>query len=377
MPAFKWQRRPTKHFGEVAVPIADVELQGIDGRFRAFSLQVDSGAVVSLLRRSVGELLGINVAEGREITLSSVGGASTGAFVHSLAARFSETMVGPVEFAIADNETVPNLLGRRGVFDQLQVDFDSTLEATTVLNRWLDPGQLRLWDVLNATSERMATAWAANPLPEPGDEAVGQLVRRGEQLVATAAGLMKLHRTFEGPLLVRALFEASLQVEHILQSPAERGRLFLDFAKVSRFQYTRRIAENPYGPMGRRIASSPLRAAGELRNKAEYESVAARFERRNKTLWDKWYCMSLAELAERLEKRGEYDLWYKFASGWAHGDPFATERAKPYAGSGIPTLFQVCLHFFGRMLYHAADAKKILLEAEHFELLKACLQRLD
>jgi hypothetical protein len=87
--------------------------------------------------------------------------------------------------------------------------------------------------------------------------------------------------------------------------------------------------------------------------------------------------MSFADLTEKLGKRGEYDIWYKFASGWAHGDPFSTERIRPYPGTGIPTLFYQCLRLYGRMLYQIAELKKIMLGAEQFELLRACLQQAD
>ena len=43
MPVYSWRRRPTKHFGEVCVPYAEVELKQADGRFQAFALQIDSG----------------------------------------------------------------------------------------------------------------------------------------------------------------------------------------------------------------------------------------------------------------------------------------------------------------------------------------------
>ncbi len=60
MPVYSWRRRPTKHFGDVWVPYAEVEIQKTDKQFQAFALQVDSGAVVSLLRRSVADVLETN-----------------------------------------------------------------------------------------------------------------------------------------------------------------------------------------------------------------------------------------------------------------------------------------------------------------------------
>lgn len=52
MAVYKWRLRHTEHFGDVWFPIAHVELWSRDHGFEAFAFQVDSGAIVSLLRRS-------------------------------------------------------------------------------------------------------------------------------------------------------------------------------------------------------------------------------------------------------------------------------------------------------------------------------------
>ncbi|MFH1110579.1 MAG: DUF5677 domain-containing protein [Planctomycetota bacterium] len=377
MPVYKWQRRPTTHFGEVWFPIAQVELQTSQGRSRGFALQIDSGAVVSLLRRSTADLLGITLESGRRIALTSVGNATTGAYVHAIRTRFNEGLACDVRFAIADTEEVPNLLGRLDVFDSLQVYFDATLQVTTVAPVWLDAANKRLWDVVADASEHIASRWRDNPLPAPGDEAAGQLLRRGEQLFATAAGLMRLPCTWEAPLVVRALFEVSLQFEYLIQSPAQRGQLYLDYAKVTRYERVQRIVENAHGLIGQRIANSPLRAEGEIRNKQDYDSVERNYRKGKGGHWHTWHCKSVAQLASELGRRGEYDVWYSSAAGWSHGDLFATQSVSLYPGSGVEQLFQACLQFFGRMLYSVIEAKRMIIAAEPFELLRACLQNMD
>ena len=138
MGVHKWRRRPTKYFGDVHVPFAHVQVRSSDGRFQSFALQVDSGAVVSLFRRSVADLLGIKLEEGRRIKLASVGGGETVAYVHELQMRFPNWQPWAVPFAIAETETVPNLLGRLGVFDRLQVCFDGMLRETRITSSCLD-----------------------------------------------------------------------------------------------------------------------------------------------------------------------------------------------------------------------------------------------
>lgn len=56
MSIHKWRRLPTKYFGEVWVPFAHIQLEDSTGKLHALSLQIDSGAVVSLLSRSVAKL---------------------------------------------------------------------------------------------------------------------------------------------------------------------------------------------------------------------------------------------------------------------------------------------------------------------------------
>ncbi len=84
MGVHKWRKRPSRYFGDVWVPFAHIELGRTDGKFQAFALQIDSGAVVSLLRKSVADLLGVELESGRHIEVTSVGGGKTVVYVHEL-----------------------------------------------------------------------------------------------------------------------------------------------------------------------------------------------------------------------------------------------------------------------------------------------------
>ena len=132
MPVYKWQRRTTEHFGLVWFPIVRFELETRQGRFRPLALQIDSGAVVSLLRRSSADLLGVSLESGKRIELTSVGDTKTGAYVHNVRTRFNESFTRDVRFAIAETEDVPNLLGRLDVFDFLRIVFDPVNHETQV-----------------------------------------------------------------------------------------------------------------------------------------------------------------------------------------------------------------------------------------------------
>lgn len=132
MAAFKWLFRPTRFFGDVPLPMANVGILGTTGIFHQFAFQIDSGAVVSLLRRSSAELLGVVLESGRRVELGSVGGATINAYVHELETRFDEHTLISIPYAIADTEFVPNLLGRHEVLSRLQIHFDPTRQETRV-----------------------------------------------------------------------------------------------------------------------------------------------------------------------------------------------------------------------------------------------------
>ena len=138
MAAHKWRQRHTDQFGDVWFPIALVELWCRDNGFETFAFQVDSGAIVSLLRRSATDELGIELTEGQPISLSGVGGARTSAYLHEIRTRFDDNVELNVPYAIAESNEVPNLLGRRGVFDRLQIEFDPRLRVTRIMAPQLD-----------------------------------------------------------------------------------------------------------------------------------------------------------------------------------------------------------------------------------------------
>jgi hypothetical protein len=100
MPVFAWRNEPTRHFGEQPVPFASVGIKDPNERWRTFSLIVDSGAVVSLLCRSVGDLLHIPIESGQRVTVTGVGRRENEVFVHKLVARIGEGPELPTRFAV-------------------------------------------------------------------------------------------------------------------------------------------------------------------------------------------------------------------------------------------------------------------------------------
>ncbi len=367
MPVYSWRRRSTKHFGAVWVPYAEVEIQGQDNRFQAFAIQVDSGAVVSLLRRSVAELLQIELESGRKVNLAAIAGGKTLAYVHELQTRFGDGIELSVPFAIAETESVPNLLGRHAVFDRLQVDFDASLQETRITPPWLSSDDARIWRLLAETEQHILGRWSDSPLPGRADEAAGRFIRRGAQVLAAIAGLLKLHRGFACPPLIRSLLEASIQCEYLLQDPEARAEQYLDFEHVTRYEQFQALVKTPEGTVAHLLAHSPHRLSGEPYLKRDYDRVRERFKRNNRRTWDSWYCMTVRNLAETVGRLPEYQCWYKLCSAWAHADPSASRQ--DWVGDDLPALMtSIC--YYGRMLLQIAEAKRIVLTGEQYEALR-------
>ncbi|MGB2986351.1 MAG: DUF5677 domain-containing protein [Phycisphaerae bacterium] len=371
MSVHRWRRLPTKHFGEVWVPLAHIQLQGNDGKLHALALQVDSGAVVSLLARSVADLLKLDLESGDRVELSSVGAPPTVAYVHSIESVFAETIRYTVRYAIATVENVPNLLGRLDVFDHLQIDFDASLTETRITPPWLCAEDRWSYEFLVGIENHILERWEQIGFPDPAPKVIAGFVNRMGQVYAGAFGLLKLHRAYSGPLLIRTMFELFLQLEYLLKEPEHRAKLYQEFQHVTQYRYTMAIVQNPTGYITQRIAASPLRAEGEQRIRQEYQRVRPMFEHKTskgkKKVSNNWYGKRIKELAEELGYGGEYRVLYAACSAWAHGDPFRSGTIDVFAEPRH--LFKICTGYYKRMLRSIADTGHVFLTNEQYEFL--------
>jgi hypothetical protein len=126
----KWRVRSHRHLGTIQVPIIDLEIQDARGSFVPFSLCIDSGAVISLLPHSATQYLGLDPSLGRRIELGGVGHHGLRARLHELSVHLTGLPPITVPFAIAEQDNVPGLLGRLGIFDQLEITFDPVQRET-------------------------------------------------------------------------------------------------------------------------------------------------------------------------------------------------------------------------------------------------------
>jgi hypothetical protein len=369
MGPFEWRLRHTRYFGRVFVPFAEVILvpRQAGGKPHKVLLQVDSGAIVSTLRRSAADLLGLRLEGGRRVELGGVAGGHVVAWVHELHVGLFPAFAPVVPFAIAEVERVPNLLGRIGVFDTFQVDFDVSLTHTRITKPWLTAQQRRLWEFFIDTDDHILQRIESADLPEPVREAARRFIEHAVRVVVAAASLIKLHRDSVGPLLIRTAFELAAQFEYLMREDATvRAQRYLDYAHITHWEASQRVVGAPGGPVGQLVADSPARAGAEAQIRTDYERVREQFLDRSGKVSRTWYGMSLSELSRQIGWQAEYDMWYRQYSAWVHGDPFATGRmVRP---EGFDTFWH-CMIYYGRMLKRVADAGRIVLTAEQNDVL--------
>ena len=125
---FKYRKEFSRTLGVIYRPVAEAIFINGDKEVRDFPY-IDSGADITLIPRSVGELLGLGVG-GEEIKeMGGVGGSKVPTILKTLKVRIGEFEF-PIKIAWALVEDVPPLLGRVDVFDKFEVTFKQKQKVT-------------------------------------------------------------------------------------------------------------------------------------------------------------------------------------------------------------------------------------------------------
>lgn len=134
MVEFPYRREKSDLFGETYRPIAAVHfIVDDDTEFVQF-MYIDSGADVTLIPKSVGDLLGFAVLESEIKQIYSVSRHSVPVIIKDVRLR-----LGNHEFdarvAWSLQENVPLLLGRLDIFDKFLITFDEVNKKTIFVPR--------------------------------------------------------------------------------------------------------------------------------------------------------------------------------------------------------------------------------------------------
>lgn len=134
MTDFAWREELSESFGKVKRPIAGVSIKAKDGKWHALTMYIDSGADASVLSRSFGELFGHNVKQGQRIRMKGFGEEEIIAYVHTMDIKIGEHAI-EAKVAVAENNNVPNVLGRKDIFDLFEIQFKNTRKLTRFIRK--------------------------------------------------------------------------------------------------------------------------------------------------------------------------------------------------------------------------------------------------
>lgn len=113
-------------------PMAELDILGNGGVGIHAAFHIDSGATTSALPASDGEALGLEVNRGKAVMIRGVLGDTTQGYVHEVVLRF-EGRKFRVPVIFVQDETMPRILGREGVFSRFAVLFDEAKRRAAFL----------------------------------------------------------------------------------------------------------------------------------------------------------------------------------------------------------------------------------------------------
>lgn len=132
MATFPWVVEQTRHFDDQPFPIVPVQVRSLANQWRVLPMLLDTGAVISVLPRSVGEALGVTVEAGNRISLVGVGERYNEMYVHEFSTRFQGLSTTRMRIAISPHENVPKLLGRLDVMDRYRICLNPVVRETRI-----------------------------------------------------------------------------------------------------------------------------------------------------------------------------------------------------------------------------------------------------
>lgn len=131
---FDFRQERSGVFGLIARPVARVVLVGENNQEIPEIFYVDSGADVTLIPRSLGELLGFTMHDPAEIQeMKGIGEQGVPFLVRNVKMRFNENMEFSIRIAWSLIEGVPPLLGRVDIFNMFKITFEKEQKTIFIL----------------------------------------------------------------------------------------------------------------------------------------------------------------------------------------------------------------------------------------------------
>lgn len=131
---FSWREELSESFGKIKRPTAEIFVKDKNNNWRALTMYIDSGADASVINRSYAELFGHNVKAGKRIRMKGFGEEEINAYLHTMKFLIGRHEV-EVRVAVAENDKVPNVLGRIDIFNVFEVQFKNINECTRFIKQ--------------------------------------------------------------------------------------------------------------------------------------------------------------------------------------------------------------------------------------------------
>lgn len=132
-------------------PAIKISFLSKDGEKLSLFLVVDSGATISAFPKSDAKVLGIQPESGIPLSVSGISGEAVNGWKHKIVAYLADKKIQlPVVFL--DNELVPRVLGREGIFDDFTIVFEQENQRTGFLEKhsFLAQGIRKILDKLQS-----------------------------------------------------------------------------------------------------------------------------------------------------------------------------------------------------------------------------------
>ena len=183
-----------------------------------------------------------------------------------------------------------------------------------------------------------AEQWFVNESLQPCSAILAELCRLpGEDRAARAAWLLgtrivnsarsieclvsaEHESIFDAVAIIRTAYDALIQLLYILDDHSrrnERAGLCLDFLWIEK-HHLRDVIDQSDTDIGRRLAGSPMRAAGETALEHQLLQLGPQYETRNGKYRKKWYKETLRDLAKAVGYESEYDILQLKTSAFVH-----------------------------------------------------------
>ena len=192
---------------------------------------------------------------------------------------------------------------------------------------------------------------------------------------------------YDGEILLRAIYDTSLQATYILRDPKfreARAERYLNYAWVE-MDRLRTWADTSTSALARQVRPSPLKKHGEPELDRNLKRLGKTYKTKKGGWHDAWYkgkaaagekqAGSLRDVAREVGVEEEYDFLQRQLSAAVHSSPSSLAR-QPLIGEGH--LLTLAWHFAFRVLalllkYYDLDAERAGLTHEEYEVIESSM----